>query len=198
VDPAPPHRRPPMGVLRPALGLRLFLGMTGGVFLPFVLAEKRCRRPPLPQSPVRCACSANSPSATCFSPRSPRTRCRACHESVPRQLPAPAMVRPAHRGSRAHAGRVRARAGAHAAEARRDYHDGLRLLLHRLRAERPPPQRRGHQPHPRPGVPGEPRHGVPEGMGGARPRWPRPTAPPGRCCGTPLPARWNPCRGCVR
>ena len=56
---------------------------------------------------------------------------------------------------------------------------GLRLLLDRLRARRPPARRRGGQSQRRRRLPGEPRHGVPQGLGGAhalarrRPRAPR-------------------------
>ena len=58
---------------------------------------------------------------------------------------------------------------------RRDHGDDLRLLLDRVRPDRPPPRRRGREPHPVGRLPGEPRHGLPQGVGGAhRPGRPRP------------------------
>ena len=75
--------------------------------------------------------------------------------------------RSADAGAGAPAGRLRPRPGADPAHARRDHDRGVRLLLDGLRPGDSPAQRRGDQPVARARLPGQPRHGLPEGLGGA-------------------------------
>ena len=118
-------------------------------------------------------------------------------ESLLASLPVarPREGRPADPRAAARAGPVRAGAGSRRQDPGRDDGDGLRLLLDGLRADRPSPRRPGGQPEPDDRLPGEPRHGLPQGVGGPdRPRRPRPrdrpvaarraTAGAGRSTGT--------------
>ena len=131
--------------------------------------------------------SASSSSGACSSspsapPRMPGAPC--VTGRLDPRLAAPAR-RDARVAARARARRLRARPGARAARAPTPTTlDGVRLLLDRLLARRAPPRRRGRQPHADRRLPGEPRHGVPEGMGGAGAAAPRPTGRPRRCCAT--------------
>ena len=99
--------------------------------------------------------------------------------------------RPADPRAAARAGPVRAGPGPRRQDPRRDDGDGLRLLLDGLRPDRPPPRRRGGQPEPDDRLPGQPRHGLPQGLGGPdRSRRPRPRdGPPAAGRGRPAARR---------
>jgi DMSO reductase anchor subunit/ferredoxin len=103
----------------------------------------------------------------CRARSRPPPRCK--HEKARRQSCRlhPRLGRAADQRPRTDARRLRPRRSAGAAEARRHDHDGLRLLLHRLRAEHPSQRRSGDQSERRHALPREPRNGLPKGLGGA-------------------------------
>ena len=166
-----------------------FSATDGGVVLPLIgcwfLNLKSWRRGPLILA--RLSSRANGWSASLFfravvTPKMPG----GLHEhELPENSFLRQWTRPAHRRtSCSHPaafglGQVPARL-----QARRDHDDGLRLLLDRLRARRPPARRRGRQPDARDRLSGEPRHGLPQGLGSADAAAARPIARRRRCCAT--------------
>ena len=169
-------RRLLFGPLRERLGLRIGLGLLGAVVLAAVAAASVSTGVDGPR-PRRRAGGRHgagrrrraTTTVACSSSPSPHPACPEHHDDA---VSSPTSCRRSPAGFGL--GQLPAGPGA-----RRHHPHDVRLLLDRLLARHPPPRRRGRQPHARRRVPGEPGHGLPEGLGGARPaRRARPGHPP--------------------